>query len=890
MSQASTLAPAPLAPAPSVPPSPRRGLGQRLMRWWERARQGPWGKVGRALLVLLPLILMAAAGRTLAKELAQLRWEQVALAMSALPGWRVGLAMLATAGSYLALTLYDVLALQYVGRRLPYRRVGRISFTACALGHSIGLSVLGSGSVRLRLYTDQGLSVVEVARIAAFTSATFWTGLLLAGGLCVAVSPEALAFLQVSSGTVRAVGVGLLLLVGGYVWVCALAHRRAGAPGLRSHLPRPSLAVRQALVSSMDWMMAALVLYLLLPAESGLSLPGVVALFAAAQSLGILSQVPGGLGVFEFVMVTALAPRVPMPAVLGVLVVYRMLYYVLPLVLALALLGNHELSHRRAEFRQLLNGVRATLAPLMPPLAAAACFVAGAVLLFSGVTPAVPSRLEFLSHFVPLPLLELSHLLGSLTGMALLLLALGLKRQLDGAFVLVLGLLLAGGVLSLLKGGDYEEATLLFTTALVLTPFRSRFYRHASLFAQRLSVSWLLAVLAVVGASVGLGFFSYRHVDYSHELWWQFTLEGDAPRFLRALVGMLSLSLFFGIATLLQPAAARPRLPGAVELAVARPLVAHAPESSAHLALVGDKALLFNDTRTSFLMYGVAGRSWVSMGDPVGPPDEATELAWRFHELADRHHGWTCFYQVGPSALPRYLDMGLALLKLGEEATVPLGGFLLELPEFKGLRHTCRKLEKEGVTFEVCPAQQVLPLLPELESISRAWMDEKQTREKGFSLGFFCPRYLREGPVALVRHQGRLVAFANMWVPLLREEFSVDLMRHRPEVPRGVMDFLFTQLMLWGREQGYERFNLGMAPFSGMMSRSLAPLWHRLGTFLFRHGEHFYNFQGLRQYKEKFHPVWTPRYLAAPGGWVLPRVLANIATLVSRGLTGAVSR
>ena len=184
----------------------------------------------------------------------------------------------------------------------------------------------------------------------------------------------------------------------------------------------------------------------------------------------------------------------------------------------------------------------------------------------------------------------------------------------------------------------------------------------------------------------------------------------------------------------------------------------------------------------------------------------------------------------------------------------------------------------------------MLPLLPELEAISRAWMDEKQTREKGFSLGFFCPRYLREGPVALVRHQGRPVAFANIWAPLSREELSVDLMRHQPEAPRGVMDFLFTQLMVWGREQGYERFNLGMAPFSGMMSRSLAPLWHRLGTFLFRHGEHFYNFQGLRQYKEKFHPVWTPRYLAAPGGLALPRVLANIATLVSRGLTGVVTR
>ncbi len=474
--------------------------------------------------------------------------------------------------------------------------------------------------------------------------------------------------------------------------------------------------------------------------------------------------------------------------------------------------------------------------------------------------------------------------------MALLLLALGLKRRLDGAFVLTLGLLVAGGVFSLVKGVDYEEAVLLFAIALALAPFRSRFYRHTSLLAERLSLSWLLAVVAVVGASVWLGFFSYRHVDYSNELWWRFTWHGDAPRFLRAMVGTLSLALFFGVALLLRPAIPRTQPPTGVELALARPLVAHAPESSAHLALLGDKSLLFNETRTAFIMYGVAGRSWVSMGDPVGPADEATELAWRFRELADRHHGWTCFYQVGPSALPRYLDLGLALLKLGEEATVPLEGFRLDTPDYRSLRHNYRRMEKEKLTFEVVPREGVLALLPELEAISDAWMREKHTREKGFSLGFFSPRYLREGPMALVRREGRVLAFANMWAPLSREELSVDLMRHRPEAPSGVMEYLFTSLMLWGKEQGYGRFNLGMAPFSGMMSRSLAPLWHRLGTFLFRHGEHFYNFQGLRQYKEKFHPVWTPRYLAAPGGFALPRVLANVAALVSRGLTGVVTR
>jgi phosphatidylglycerol lysyltransferase len=104
------------------------------------------------------------------------------------------------------------------------------------------------------------------------------------------------------------------------------------------------------------------------------------------------------------------------------------------------------------------------------------------------------------------------------------------------------------------------------------------------------------------------------------------------------------------------------------------------------------------------------------------------------------------------------------------------------------------------------------------------------------------------------------------------------------------MEFLLIELMRWGRDNGYERFNLGMAPLSGIENRTLAPLWNRVGALLFSRGEPFYNFQGLRLYKEKFDPIWEPRYLASPGGLVLPRILTNVASLISGGLAGVVSK
>ena len=104
------------------------------------------------------------------------------------------------------------------------------------------------------------------------------------------------------------------------------------------------------------------------------------------------------------------------------------------------------------------------------------------------------------------------------------------------------------------------------------------------------------------------------------------------------------------------------------------------------------------------------------------------------------------------------------------------------------------------------------------------------------------------------------------------------------------MDFLFIELMLWGKTNGYRWFNLGMAPLSGLETHALAPAWHRFGNFIYKYAEHFYNFEGLRRYKSKFDPVWRPRYLAFPGGLALPRVLIDVTTLISGGVRELVSK
>jgi phosphatidylglycerol lysyltransferase len=493
-------------------------------------------------------------------------------------------------------------------------------------------------------------------------------------------------------------------------------------------------------------------------------------------------------------------------------------------------------------------------------------------------------RLSWLKHVLPLPVMELSHFLGSMAGMGLLILASGLRRRLDMAYFLTVILLVAGSIFSLLKGLDYEEAAWLTILLLVLLASRQEFYRRASIFVEPVKTAWIGAVFIVLSGSLGLGLFAYRHQSYTHELWWQFALHGDAPRFMRASVGAVIVICFFAMGRLFrahQPGSFPPDKEG---LERAGAIAFKAADTRAFLALLGDKSLLFSDSKKSFLMYGSKGRSWIAMGDPVGEEQETSELIWQFKNLAEGFDGWPVFYEVGPENLSRFIDLGMTVLKIGEEGRVNLAEFSLTGSSHKGLRYIHNRLSKEGYEFDVIPPGEVPLILSELKIISDEWLYNKKAGEKGFSLGFFSEEYLRYFPVAVVRFQGRIFAFANLWPGGGKKELSIDLMRYCNDAPHGIMDFIFSEIMLWGKNQGYLWFSLGMVPLAGLEPEKAASLWSNIGTFVYRHGEHFYNFKGLRSYKDKFGPIWQPRYIASPGVLRLPTIFANLTALIGGGM------
>jgi phosphatidylglycerol lysyltransferase len=302
-----------------------------------------------------------------------------------------------------------------------------------------------------------------------------------------------------------------------------------------------------------------------------------------------------------------------------------------------------------------------------------------------------------------------------------------------------------------------------------------------------------------------------------------------------------------------------------------------------NLVFLRDKGVLFNEARTAFLMYAVQGRTWVAMGDPVGPPAEAEALIRRFLERCDDFGGTPVFYQVLPDHLFRYADAGLVCIKIGEDAVVDLTALTFAGQRGKRFRQALRRLQAHGAEFALVPAAEVRAIMGDLSQVSEAWLVAKRASEKGFSLGFFDHAYLSRFPVAVVRRNGRIEAFANVWAGADGVELSMDLMRYRPDAPENVMEALLIHMMKWGQEQGFARFALGMAPLSGLASSPASSMWTRVGRFMYRYGRSIYNFRGLRAFKAKFSPAWQPRYLAYPGGARVPRILTDVAALIAGG-------
>ncbi len=864
------------------------------MRPPTKGRRARWFKEHGANLVIFLLFILGLF--VLYKIMHQVNIHDVYTHIQALPAGKIMPAIMFTLLGYMALIGYDWSALRYIGKKLPFSLVAFTSFTGFSLSNTIGLSWLSGGAIRYRLYSRVGLEAFEIALVTAFCTVGFGIGETLVGGMALVVYPDVFAdYFNFSPAMVRwAVG-GLLLSV------MAFLFWRSRHQGIirygKIHFRFPSLNILggQIIFSILDISFAGATLFILLP-DNSFPFAGFLAVFAIALVVSVISHVPGGIGVFEAVMAAALHRYVPIESLTAALISYRVIYYLFPFLMGILLLVTSEavisLKQRwRTGYEEIesgLNLIANVVRGATPPALAGLTFMSGIILLLGSSVPLSPKALMLVDDFFPIELIELSHILGGVVGIILIILSFALWQRIQAALWLSSFLFIAGAALSFIQTLDYDRAIVMLITLGLLFTCQKQFYRRARLFSNMLDFRWILFTAAALASFVWLLLFSFKTTPYQNELWWKFALDDQAPRGMRTAVIAVSTFLIVYILNALRPPRQTPRAPSKAMLELARSIIQNQDNSDGNFALIGDKMFLFSESQSSFIMFSTHNHSWVALGDPIGAAStEMVDLIWEFKAMANREQGHAVFYQVGKEHMDWYIDAGFNLFKLGEEARIKLSEFSLEGPKRSKLRQAHNKANRAGLSFRIAYPPHPEELLDQLSSISEQWLSLKNVREKSFSLGRFSREYMNEFPLALVYENSSLSAFANVLVTKTREEATIDLMRHLPDAEKNTMDYLFIELMLALKVENYTEFNLGMAPLSGLVEHENARLWDRFGLLIYKRGKHFYNFEGLRNFKNKFNPIWTPRYLATTQKGVSPYlVLVDIAALTSGGIKG----
>jgi phosphatidylglycerol lysyltransferase len=771
---------------------------------------------------------------------------------------RLALAALLTLVNISVMGFYDVLAFRQTRTRAFERwRHGAVAF---CWSNFLTLGPLAGPAIRLWLYRGTvddpatlHAGIVSVA-IAFVSGLVGWTlaaivHARLGGGL-----------LQMALSALAAVTV--------VAWIAReLAQRVERFAGPASS---PARTLVLALVGWTDWLLAGCA-FMACFSAAGVHAPRleIAVQFFLGQAVGLASLIPGGFGSSDAYWIARLPFGQNVTA--AALAAYRLIYYVVPWFAASLLLLSWATrrSLRRADVaRRVIGGLVGG---------------AGALMILSSASPALHARMLLLEQYVPLPLVEAGQLTAAVAGLLLLAVARGLVRGYSAAFKTAMIVLLVAGFASLLKGLDWEEAVTLTSVGIAAST-------QAGLFTRPSEGDWLEWTDLGLGFAALLLFLAFgtfmHHLGLTViERWNTFGYHHQAARFLRTAASMTVALLAVTLYVLFRTPV---RFERPADAEIDRALAANRDYGSSTtpmMVAVGDKAVFF-DRDAGFCLYRTIGPYLVVFSDPVvrGPsPAERTAFLDALFAHARELDRRPVFYQISVEWIPQLHDCGYHLFKLGEEAHVHLDRVTLAGHAGKMNRQILRRAERDGLAFRVMPPEEVQLRLADLAAISDDWLRAKQVVERQFSIGYFDPDYIARFPCGIVHRtggDGAILAFANLLEGPSQRELSVDLMRYRSAGP-GLMDFLILSLLLHGKDAGYRTFNLGMAPLASVGEHRGAHLRERLAGLAFRRGENWYNFQGVRFYKQKFDPEWMPRYLAYQGVWEWPVALANVSALIA---------
>ncbi|MGG6797718.1 UNVERIFIED_CONTAM: bifunctional lysylphosphatidylglycerol flippase/synthetase MprF [Streptococcus canis] len=595
----------------------------------------------------------------------------------------------------------------------------------------------------------------------------------------------------------------------------------------------------------------------------------ILPLVVIGHAVGMASMIPGGVGSFDLVMLAGLVSLggIQRAEALAWLLMFRICYYIIPFAIGVVFFIKHMGSHLAKRYYGIPDKI---IKLFLEQIQLFLIRLFGFFLILSALIPDKIHAIPLLNDINPVRAQVLwqypSIVLGGLFIILARLLANRLRIALPISYFLFAITIL---YINLAKLALFSSVFLLLCFSLILLK-RNQLNRRVFTYSWEnitkdgfLFITTVLILIALIGKSLTL---SLKHIQISKledylDIWIQI-----------ALLATIALLIYKGIIWL--ASRQKTSLGEAFDHERFTTLIkAYGPTSGAGLAFLGDKQLYWyqNDSVDAVvLQFSIYQNKCVVMGDPIGNKSFYRSALTAFVKACQEDNMSAIFYEISQETTLILHELGFDFIKFGESARVDLKAFSLEGKKGNKYRSMINKLENKGYSFDVYQAPHKTELLDQLEVISNSWLDGR--KEKGFSLGFFNRDYLQLAPIAVVKNaDGQILAFAN-FLPINNQEVAtIDLMRyHLQQAPNGIMHYLFIKLFEHFKAEKVAYFELGMAPLANVGNLENSFIQEKIAYFIYLFSKRFYSFEGLHQYKQKFHPIWTSRYISySKHNWLL---------------------
>lgn len=624
-------------------------------------------------------------------------------------------------------------------------------------------------------------------------------------------------------------------------------------------------------------------IYILMLNILGLHTPIILSIifYVIAILIGLISFLPIGILTFDISLVLLFySLNINKSLLIFSIVLFRLAYYLIPLIISGFIFLIINWKKINIKYNKLPNIILSKVSFFILRFFV---FISGIALLISTAFPWILIKIPELYFLSSATILHFSKTLIVVVGFLLIVMSTLLKYKTKSVYILTIIFLIVGSVLTLTKTLNYIATGYLLLCAVIILLSKNEFSKKSFIVSAEdiISTISVLLIFWIIYFIIGYISISKRYPKH-------YRLHHIIHDY-KSLISISTLGLVFALLFLYfiyLLGKHLNKIPAMTldecENDVNDFLKNHTGTSLTHLIYLRDKYVFFSSDKTGMIQYSIISNKLMVLGNPLGDRENLNKLINEFYDFANLYGYTPIFFEVSGSMMDILHDYGYEFMKLGEAAIVNLPDFTISGQKMQKVRTCVNKITKADYTFEVIPAHELTDdLIIDLKSVSDLWLGKR--KEMGFSMGFFNPEYVKKSAIGIVRDETKSIKGFVTIMPTYGENtmFCSDLMRYSKDVPRGLMDYMFSKLLLWGQENGYQEFNFGVSPLANVGFSKYSFLSERVASQIYYHGSIFYSFSGLKNFKAKYAHRWEPKFLAYKNKLSLPITSLQSNLLVS---------